>query len=219
MKLSNLSKTLGAFFLGFSMLSLSTQSQAATLDLTLEAEPDIFSSFLDVTYTAGTDQLVVSGYALQLSDLGSTNSIISASDPFSPGSFDLSATIDDSGTLTGGAFTIAGTIASLGYNTGTLLTGALNNFGFGTTTDTLEFTFGVTGGDAASLYSGLGGIILSSSGYPVLSSFSSDWNNTGSGLGRSDTGVSAIPEPSTYALFALGLLTVAGFARRSAKQA
>ena len=116
MSFSNLSKTFSAFVLGFSMLSISTLLQAENLDLSLEAHPHILSQYLDVTYTAGTDsstvKLVVSGHAMQLSYL-KINNIISARDLSSPGTFNLSTTVNDSGTFTGGVFIIGGTIASL----------------------------------------------------------------------------------------------------------
>jgi len=158
-----------------------------------------------VQYSNADDLLFISGFALELSFGGAVHTI-------NDGSYSIFAEIDDAGNLLSGILDIGGTIDSLGYNSGTLLQGNLNAFGFGTN-ETLEFTFDVMGGDAASIYDGLGGTIIADSGF--AGDFSSDWG-TDFGEAVSDTGVvSSVPEPSTYLLMGLGLFMVAAAARRS----
>jgi len=96
-----------------------------------------------------------------------------------------------------------------------LLTGSITDFGFGAANETMQFAFNNIGGAAAGLYeTGLGGIIFKLGSSDYSGAFASDWSST---QGQSDTKmqVSAVPEPSTYLLFGLGMLMVAGFARRS----
>ena len=148
------------------IMGMSSLLQAAPLNLTLNT-PDIVSSFVDVDYNAATDLLTASGFATQLDDDG-----IGAPFAIAGGTFDLAASILGDGTLTGGSLAIGGTVGGLGFNSGTLLTGSLTAIGFNQPNDPLEFLFDVTGGDAAALYGGfggLGGIILRFSG------FDGDW--------------------------------------------
>lgn len=185
---------------------LGANVQAAPLNLTLNNTPDIVSSFIDVTYDSGTDSLTASGFAFELDDDGSV-----PAEAISNGTFDLSATIDEFGTMTSGSLTIGGTVASLGFNSGTLLTGTLTAFGFRDSGgDPLEFLFDVTGGDAAGLYGGgsiPGGIILSDTGF--TGSFASNFNSS---TGVAD--VAPVPLPAAVWLFGSGLLGLVGLSRR-----
>jgi len=210
MKFSTLSNTLKATVFGAAML-LTANVQAALLDLTLEEQPDIDSFFIDVQYDATNDYLSMFGFASELAYNDTTYGI-------DDGIYALDAQIDDNGNLLGGLFSIEGTIDALGYDSGNLLTANLNAFGF-SSNGILEFTLDIIGGDAMNIYNGLGGTIIGGTGF--TGDFNSDWGTQYSDA-VSDTGVvaSAVPEPSTYLLMGLGLLTVAAAARRSrAKQA
>ena len=193
---------------------LSASAHAAPLNLTLFDFPDIVSTFIDVTYDAGTDSFVASGFALELDDDGSV-----PAEAIDGGTFDLSASIDSSGSLSGGALTIGGTVASLGFISGTLLTGSLTAFGFPNAGgDPLEFLFDVTGGDAASLYGGgsiPGGIILSATGF--TGDFTSDFDNLFSGnpgTGSGVANVAPVPLPAAVWMFGSGILGMIGLGRR-----
>ncbi len=187
---------------------------AAPLGLTLLDSPDIASFFIDVSYDAGSDLLEASGFALVLNDDGSD-----PGEDILNGIFELSATIDAAGELWGGTLLIQGTVPTLGFNSGTLLTGDLSDFGFSTSNDLLEFTFDVTGGDAAALYGSIGGTILAFTGF--TGSFATDFDNlqggqAGTGGGMSDG--AAIPEPATAFLMLAGLLGLASRSRRTSHQ-
>lgn len=183
-------------------LLVGTTGWAAPLNLNLNSEPDIFSSFINLDYSAAGSLLTASGFALNLS-LGGTNDIAG-------GSFDLSASIDNAGVFSGGTLDIGGTIAGLGFNSGTLLTGTLTAFGFnGAGGDPLEFLFNATGGDALGLYSGLGGIILSGTGFG--GSFANDFGSNPFGA-MADVGV--VPVPAAVWLFGSALLGLIGYNRR-----
>lgn len=186
-----------------------TGAQAAPLGLTLLDTPDIFSSFIDVVYLAGSDSFSANGFALQFDD-GSSNAIAG-------GLFTLDATIDEFGNLSAGTFTISGTIAGLGFNSGTLLTGNLTAFGFiNGGGDPLEFLFDVTGGDAAALYGGAGGIILSQVGFD--GDWSSDFDNRFNGIPGTGQGLAdaaAVPLPAAVWLMLSGLMGLLATARRS----
>jgi hypothetical protein len=155
--------------------------------------PDIVSSFINVDYSGGT--LTASGFSSDFAFPSGTTTVITG------GTFDLSASIDIAGTLSGGSLDIGGTIAGLGFNSGTLLTGNLTALGFipggG---DPLEFVFDVTGGDAAGLYGISGGVILTSTDFP-----GSFGNNFASAplAGLADT-FGGIPEPVTVGLCLFG---------------
>jgi len=186
-------------------LMLGSAAHAAPLNLTLNDFPDIVSDFISVEYNAGTDVFTASGFAEELDDDGSV-----PAETITGGTFDLTATIDDSGALVSGTLSIGGTVASLGFNSGTLLTGTLTAFGFPDAGgDPLEFLFDVTGGDAAGLYGSVpGGIILSDAGF--TGDFTNDFNNAGFGVAD----VAPVPLPAAVWLFGAGLLSLAGFGRR-----
>lgn len=200
---------------GLACLALTAGSaQALPLGLSLLDHPDTLSQFIDVTYDAGTDSLLASGFALRLDDDGSV-----PPEDIVGGSFDLTATINDSGVLSAGSLTIGGTVAALGFNSGTLLTGNLTQFGFPNPGggETFEFLFNVTGGDAYALYgSGSlpGGVLLHFTGFQ--GSFAGNFDNltAGPGTGSGESDVAPVPEPNTLALILLGL-GMAGCARRA----
>lgn len=178
-------------------------AQAAPLDLMLNPEPDISSAFITVDYNAGADLLTASGFAQQLTTGGSGN-------PIAGGTFDLAASVLGDGSLGGGTLSIGGSVPGLGFNSGTLLTGVLTAIGFDQANDPLEFLFDVTGGDAAGLYTGLSGIILSGAGFP------GNWNNnfsSGPFQAVADVG-SVVPVPAAVWLFGSALLGLFGFNAR-----
>jgi len=186
--------------------TLSSHAQAVPLNLTLDNDPDIVSSFINVSY--GSGMLSANGFALSLDDDGMGPAISIAG-----GSFDLLASINMSGILTGGTLSIGGTIGSLGFNSGTLLTGNLTDFGFvDMGGDPFEFLFNVTGGDAASLYGGTGGIILSGTGF--AGSFANDFNNSPFAGMADVASVSPVPVPAAAWLFGSALIGLIGFSRR-----
>jgi hypothetical protein len=150
---------------------LLTSPAYASLDLSLQRSPDVVSGFIDVSYNSMTDLFGASGFAFELNDDG-----IGIPETIFGGTFGLNANIDGFGVLGNGTIALGGTVPSLGFNSGTLLTGTLNNFGFPTTGDPLEFVFSVTGGDAAGLFGpGPIGVILSNSGF--IGNFTSDFDN------------------------------------------
>jgi hypothetical protein len=195
----------------WSVTAISSLAQAAPLNLTLNDVPDIVAQFIDVTYDAASDAFVASGFALEIDDDGSV-----PPEEILIGTFDLSATIDATGTLIGGSLTIGGTVPTLGYNSGTLLTGTLTSFGFPNVgSDPFEFLFDATGGDAAPLYgSGPAGVILSGTGFD--GDFSSDFDNLsiGPGSGIAVANVGVVPLPAALWLFGSGLLGLTVLGRR-----
>ena len=193
------------------ILGAGSQAQAAPLNLTLLDTPDIFSSFIDVNYVAATDAFTASGFAMTLDDDGSV-----PPEDIAGGSFDLSASINDTGLLASGTLAIGGTVAALGFNSGTLLTGNLTAFGFpGGGGDPLEFLFSVTGGDAAGLYGGVGstGGVLLTGGTGFTGDFTADFR----GAGTAVADVAPIPLPAAAWLFGTGLLGLIGLGRKRSR--
>ena len=188
-------------------LLLGSAAQAAPLDLLLADSPDIFSSGINVDYTAITGDFTATGTASTFEGDGVAPAVL-----ITGGTFDLTASIDNSGVLSGGTLTIGGTIPSLGVGPGSLLTGTLTSLGFPTSGsgDPLEFLFDVTGGDLASFYGTSGGIILTESGF--IGGFATDFSNVPF-TGVADTGT-VVPVPAAAWLFGSGLLGLAGIARR-----
>lgn len=170
-------------------------AQATPLNLEIVDSPDIFSSFINVAYGAGSNSFTASGFAMQLQDnTGTINDITN-------GSFNIGATIDDLGIASSGTLTINGTVSGIGFNfnSGILLTGTLTAFGFPAAGgDPFEFLFDVTGGDWASDIGPVAGVILTNTGY------GGDWGSSfNSFVGLSDTGT-PVPEPATLYLLLLG---------------
>lgn len=197
----------------FSAVFLSVAHAQPILDLQLENVPDILAQFILVEYDSASDLLTATGTAVQFDDDG-----VGLAEPINNGNFSLTSTIDDIG-FTSGSLVVSGTIASLGFNSGTLLTGNLTDGGTPPpvgSTEQLHFTFDVTGGDAGSLYSGTGGIIMSSTGFP--GDFSVDFDNAitpGLGNGAADVGL-VVPEPTSLSIFGAlgaGLLALASIRR------
>jgi len=202
-------KTLLSRVIGVSMLLFGIAAHAASLNLILADNPNIFSDNLGVQYGFLPDTLTVSGNASTLEDdgVGPAESIDSTC---CGTTFNLSATIDSAGIASGGSLTIGGTVAALGFNSGTLLTGTLGSFGFPAAGgDPLEFVFDVTGGDAAGLFGAQFGVVLTGTGLPPTL-FSGGFNSR---AGQANA-AAIIPIPAAVWLFGSGLLGLMGIARR-----
>lgn len=186
----------------------------ASMDLILADTPDIFSSFIDLSYDDPVDDLLqADGYAYQLKDnAGVTRNIQSADNPFAPGSFTLRATIDASGQLqSGGTVDFGGVVPDLGYTSGSILTGNVTALGYGQASEPLEFLFEVTGGDAAELFGGVSavaGLILHTRAFP--GDFSGPFYNDD---GTSNAG-HVVPEPATTVIWPLLGTAAAAFTWR-----
>ena len=208
------------------VLTISTSANGALIPLS-QQEPDIQSSFLyaNYTYNAGVDNdLTVDGFAsiLVLVEGGTEHQIEHPTELNTLGLYNLSAKIDDSGNLVSGDLTVIGCAPSLGYTSGTILSGDLNNFGYSSASDLLEFEFLVTGGDAAGDYGGngsTGGVILllASDMFAFNNDFADDfeinWDNdeiyNGSGFNGNSQADTFVPEPATIGLMAIGLGLIA----------
>lgn len=186
---------------GFCTLITAANVNAAPLGLTLNDYPDILANFISVQYLAGS--LSASGTATTFDDDG-----VGAAEFISSGigSYSLSATVDNAGIMTGGTLNIFGTVTSLGFTSGTLLTGNLTGFGFQVGGGSpLEFLFTVTGGDAATMFGGVGstaGSIISSGLSGFTGSFMGDWSGT---AGGSNSDTAPVPIPGTALLLFSGL--------------
>lgn len=204
--------------LGAMLVGMSISSQASFMNLNLEdLGPDITSTGLILDYDESTNILRANGDANKLSwDLVDYDITSSSGSSGFFGAFELTANIDENGNLTTSTFNIFGEIldSKFNYTSGTLLSGSLSFLGFENNDTTLEFLFNVTGGDAAGLYGGIGGvggIILGNTRFV-------NWNkgfSTNSAV--ADTGV-PVPEPTSIWLLGSSLIGFAGLARRKQKR-
>lgn len=186
-------------------------AQAGTLNSTLDltpSHPDITSENIVYTYDVANGEFEASGNAMGITyDLlvGSEFVFIdSFVDPsLLSGTFNLDANINKSAGTADGILNIGGTITSLGFNSGTLITATLAQVGGPNMA--LNFLFNVTGGDAASLYGGIGstvGVIMNTGGYLGITSFDANFNGTAS----SDT--FAVPSPNSFSVFLIGFIAL-----------
>jgi hypothetical protein len=207
--------------IGALLVLANSQSQAntaTTTDITLNPSlPDLTGSYMDVSYDAGSSAFLASGWttAYNISDGhgGATDVGVSQVD-----SYILSATINNSGVLTGGTLTINGAVGdgdtSVTLLTADLITGSAGlAFGYGDGGNNIfQFRFDVSGGTLADDFGGTGtagGVILDArfASNPGNQLFTGSFNNNGGtpGNGSGDIDSFSVPEPTTTACFLLGL--------------
>lgn len=183
------------------------QASASPLGLDLEDTPEFFTSFIQVTYDAATDQLSMLGFPGQF-DPGDGNPPITLDQSLNL--FTLNAEILADGSLIAGQLTfLSGELFAATPSAPIIvLEGDLGDIGFDTSNQELEFTFFPTGGPAASLFSASSsGIIINNTGLPNTNAFTSNWTNVSNGQGNGFanlaplTSDAVIPEPAGYALF------------------
>jgi hypothetical protein len=197
-----------------SILMAAGLAQASPLNL-FERPPDIYSDYIQVSYTSASHSFSALGQAFTFDIDGlppPDYDIVDAGD--NPGGlFDIEAKIDNSGNPISGTLTVDGYIPDLlgSHGTGTLLTGTLSRFGFPNAGgDPLEFIFTTTGGDLSS-YLPQADVILNYSGYD--GTFHQDFSNYG--MGEADA---FVPEPATLTCLSFGATFLIGFARKRARQ-
>jgi hypothetical protein len=203
------------------LASSQSQAQLVPTDIIFPSNPvplpDLTGSLMDVTYNAVGGAFVASGWTTDYSISdgygGATDVGVSVTD-----SYILSATINNSGVLTGGTLTINGAVGD-GDTSVTLLTADLvpgsagTAFGYGDgNNDIFQFRFNVSGGTLADDFGGTGtagGVILAAmfASNPGNQPFTGSFNNNGGtpGNGSGDIDCFTVPEPTTTACFLLGL--------------
>ena len=210
--------------IGTLLVLANSQSQArpAPTNITLtEGWPDLAGGTMDVTYNAVSGAFVASGWTMDynISDGngGPTDVGVSVTD-----SYILSATINNSGVLTGGTLTINGAVGdgdtSVTLLTANLVTGSAGTaFGYGDGNNNIfQFRFTVTGGTLENDFGGAGtagGVILDAwfASNPGNQPFTGSFNNNAGtpGDGNGDINSFTVPEPTTAGCFLLGLGTLA----------
>lgn len=164
-------------------------------------------------FTGG--QLTVTGFANSLTDnIAGQITLL----PITSGSFALTANIDSNGVASGGVLTLTGFIYDeLGAplyapSSGALLSGTLSSLSFDPTPDSeLDFQFSFLSGDLQPLYGPAAIVKMNLFGFP--GAFNADFS-TSDFSNVADIGIAtATPEPGTWALMALGALSLV-FARR-----
>lgn len=213
--------------IGALLVLASSQSQARTAptDIIFPSNPvplpDLTGSFMGVSYDAGSSAFLASGwttdYSISDGQGGATDIGVSVLD-----SYILSATINNSGVLTGGTLTVNGAVGdgdtSVTLLTANLVTGSAGiAFGYGDGGDNLfQFRFTVTGGSLESAFGGsgaAGGVILDawfdagSGDHPFAGSWTSNFDSNGSNGGDIDC-FATVPEPTTAGCFLLGLVAL-----------
>ncbi|HPF39711.1 MAG TPA: PEP-CTERM sorting domain-containing protein [Phycisphaerae bacterium] len=188
-----------------------TAANAALVGVTLDPFPDLFSSFLDVTYDESIDELLVSGFPTTYTP----DNMTGPQNVLGPNqSFTIDLTVDNAGVASGGSLSVMGNVLSSGPD---LLQADLLDFGFIDPPggEIFDFLFVVSGGDLAADFGGIGatiGVILDINDPGAFDgTFDSDFATTGA-AGVSDTGV---PEPTS--IFLLGVAAGALFLRRRAR--
>lgn len=175
------------------LLLVFTTGASDAVALTLADTPDVYSSFISVSYDHLSGAFSASGYALTLDALDITD-----------GTFNIGATISTSGVASSGWLSIGGSVAGLGISGPTLLAGILTDFDFVFQAGSpFEFSFLISEGGLTNLFGGVGataGVILTQTGFG--GTFASDFSTSFGAV--SDTApVAPVPEPSTL-LLALG---------------
>ena len=176
--------------------------------------PDIFSGGISVSYTAATDAFTASGLPFQYA--------LPPTFPIIPGLFSLTAVIDSSGVLSSGVLSISGATSGGSGSGGSelLLSASFADFGFvpdgGSGAPTFEFLGLVTGGSLAPDYHGIGAAVgVTLSAFDTFTgNFASDYAATNA---VADT-FSAIPEPTTLSLLALGAIGIGVRRRRRRRE-
>jgi hypothetical protein len=175
----------------------------STLALTT-TNPDISAGFITSNYTGDSTSGVFTadGYASVLTTV--IPSVVPIDE--GTGTFDLTANIQESLGTADGVLSIGGTIASLGFYSSTLITGTLLQVGGPYMA--LNFLFNVTGGDAATLYGGIGstiGVIMNFTGYngSFNAAFASDIENA-----SADTFAVEVATPNSLSIFLIGFIAL-----------
>lgn len=203
-------KKMQGIIIGVGMLLAGSEfASAGSLGL-VQRPPDIASGFIDVSYNASTKAFHAAGDPVSY-DLDG----IAPADYFIfGGSFDLTATISNSGVLApGGKLVITGDVyhnPDFAFLTGgTLLTGDLTRMGAPAAGGKVfEFKFNVTGGAFASDYGPLGGIILHLD-TPFAGTFETNYVAR---TANATADTFAVPLPAAFPA-GLGLLAALGIAR------
>jgi hypothetical protein len=234
-------KTSRILVLIFSMFSLVANSQSHAAQLILPAAPsgdaDLFGAPLDVTYNSTSQSFQISGELSGYS--GGTGGPL-----FEYGYvFDLMATINSAGMLTGGTLNIMGDIGSgdetlLAGNLVSGLSGTAWGYDNNNNIDKFSFLFTVASGSDATVASdfggigGVGGINLyadfsgnNSHDTPFTGTWGASFDNLFNGQANWGQGyanvfpVSAVPEPSSMLLVLAGVLSMVARRRLSAPRA
>jgi hypothetical protein len=144
-------------------------AQAAPLNLSLQATPDIFSDFIDVSYDAANQKFTAHGFVEHMRN-GNDAPIQIVN-----GTFEIAANITNDGSIGSGTLTVTGEVPELGSGPGTLLAGKVTLIGYGDSGSALELQFDTNGGSMASNFGSMIGIILGQSGFP--GNFSGDFSS------------------------------------------
>jgi hypothetical protein len=190
------------------VLFASAPARASMLDLVLKDSPDIFTPFITFNYASGDRSFNARGSAIDyfdgINDLTIDN-----------GTFELCGAIDSADKVAG-SLSIRGNLLGV-PGSGTLLTAQLTGLGYGSADGVLEFLFKATGGDLASVYGSVGGIILGGAGFKDPDTPLSPQVGTASadiGIPNGYDQPEPVPEPATAALLLGGGIGLALLRRR-----